>query len=101
MLIAYLCTRRGRTAIAKGLLGILAFSYGGLISSAALDAIRIQADSMFIEAQVASRQTPQPLYFQGDVLVVPESPGVPALSVPVDTGVPRGVLSAPPAVIAP
>jgi hypothetical protein len=101
MLIAYLCTRRGRAAIAKGLLGILAFSYGGLISSAALDALRIQADTLFIEAQVASREAPQPLYFQGDVQVAPDSPGAPALSLPADVAVPLGLPNVQPAMIAP
>jgi len=75
MLTAYLCTRRGRTAVFKASLGILAFSYGGLISSAALDALRLQADALFIEAQAGPDESPQPLYFQGEAVVPSEGAG--------------------------
>jgi len=80
MLIAYLCTRRGRTALVKGLLGVLAFSYGGLISSAALDAIRLQADTLFIEAQFAPADA-QPLYFQGESVIPADGSGVPPVQI--------------------
>jgi hypothetical protein len=74
MLLAYLYTRHGRAVIGKASLGILALCCGGLISIMVVDAIRVEADALFIEGQLSPASDRQLAWGMGEEVVPVDAP---------------------------